>query len=131
MNEHDWELPDVSRVRNSLNFEELFSEKFLRETLKHLIGNKEKISQKPLKEQVTHYEKLKRYMDQSMKCTHEEKLVTDDNIQQISAITTLIAHCVVYTSLFITELFVKNDEQFKPTGITVFNNEEDILLHFH
>ncbi|MBB1441498.1 hypothetical protein H5202_23355, partial [Shewanella sp. SG41-4] len=126
----DWKLPDVVQVRNSLDFEELFSEKFLMETLRALIGDKDKISQKPLKEQVTHYEKLKQYMDQLMKSAPDTTTTNNTNAHPITAITTLIAHCVVFTSKFIKHFSEKVDLS-NVIGIAVFSNGEDIMLHFH
>ncbi len=131
LNKHDWKLPDVAQVRNSLDFEELFSEKFLRETLRVLIGDKEKISQKPLKEQVTHYEKLKHYMDQLMKSAPDTIATTNTNAQCITAINTLIAHCVVFTSKYIVKLLSEKVYLSNATGIAVFSYGEDITLYFH
>jgi|TARA_Y100000780_G_scaffold232295_1_gene262459 DNA-binding transcriptional regulator YhcF (GntR family) len=131
LNKHDWQLPDVDQVRNSLDFEELFSEKFLRETLRVLIGDKEKISQKPLKEQVTHYEKLKQYMDQLMKNAPDTIATTNTNAQCITAINTLIAHCVVFTSKYIVKLLSEKVYLSNATGIAVFSYGEDIMLYFH
>ena len=65
-----------------------------------------------------------------MKSAPDTITTTNTNAHRITAITTLIAHCVVFTSKFI-KLFSEKVDLSNAIGIAVFSNGEDIMLHFH
>jgi hypothetical protein len=126
----DWELPDVTEIRDSLKFEELFSNKFLRETLQELIGDKEKINQKPLREQTDHYQKLQDYLERSMKEDISPKM-TATSSGFITAITNITACCAAYTAKLLYKYAHENPTIQQLENIALFKDTEDILLYVY
>ena len=128
-----WKVPSIEQVRNSLIFDELFSDKFLRTTILELIDQEKdgKLKPLPITEQPEHYKKLKSYMNDAMVQSVELQSSTPSLSQQIAAITWLVSLCVIYTAKTFKEILV-NDEDGIPSqkNLVAFKKGEDISLYF-
>ena len=101
-----------------------------RETLQELIGDKEKINQKPLREQTDHYQKLQDYLERSMKEDISPKM-TATSSGFITAITNITACCAAYTAKLLYKYAHENPTIQQLENIALFKDTEDILLYVY
>jgi hypothetical protein len=127
----------VEAVCNSLKFNELFSNKFLRDIIIEELGegeDKAKLSQKSFKKLTMYYKQLEFYMNETIGhrlCEEQEKTIKKGCTEQISAITWLVSLCVIYTAKEYCKLLTeKGFRPNKQTETAIFSGKNEISLYF-
>lgn len=136
LREPDWELQRASIICRHLKFDEMFSDKFLREVLVSEVNNDggEKLKQKPLKEQIGHYEKLEAYMSIAINQRYERRgnYVFDSKYdEKISAVSWLISRCVISSARKYHKFLKENSELLSELPeLVIFQGKKEMSLHF-
>jgi hypothetical protein len=127
----------VDDVCKNLKFDELFSDKFLREIIVEefcKVASKEKISQRPLNQQTRYYKQLELYMNKTIghRLSKEQaKTIKGSYTEQISAIAWLVSLCVIYTAKEYNELLTEKGLRVnKQTEAAIFSGKNEISLYF-
>jgi hypothetical protein len=127
----------VDDVCKNLRFDELFSDKFLREVITKEfcdVTGKDKLNQRPLSQQPRYYKQLELYMDEVIgrnPYKEQVKVIREGYAGQISAVTWLVSLCVIYTTKeyrkLLTEKGLRPNEQAEAV---MFNGNDEFSLYF-
>mgnify|MGYP003640655876 CR=1 FL=1 len=127
----------VDDVCNNLKFDELFSDKFLREVIAEEfceVKVKGKLNQRPLSQQPMYYKQLELYMNEAIgrnPYKEQVKVIREGYAEQISAITWLVSLCVIYTTKEYRKLLTgKGLRPNKHAEAVIFNSNDEISLYF-